>query len=887
MLRPSPLCSSRPAPRSSVHRSFPYDHLYTSSERLRGVDAYRAIRRSGVSPWNSTSPSSLNTCAPRRPLSAGVQQANRQGSCSAASPSTDNHGVLPNNNNSWIRRSAEYPSQTPRGHGGNTNYTGAAPLAAENTATLPALPRLSPYACPTPAAPTAPPPPTGASRDFSQPQSFTTPLRSSSLSTAASDAWTHLERNREELAAAAPFGLYEARRVSKPDARPPVQLLLSQLSVRKVSLQAIDAAVGPLLLRGVLGESSVPFCTDCAWPMLDKGGADDGHRADMAQTFAASWPATTVREVVSHASPTAPPRSVFCECYVNNTSLNSPLQLRSEAFVGRSVFTLEELIEAASVDVQNPNPVEVVLRDDSAAVVGRLSFAVALLPLPCCTVHVSDVAVLPDPLQADDGCGGAVEGRRRVPRAAVHEGELELSLVAPSTAVAFSDFAVVPADFRTPAVARWSALPPFCFYEGATGTAAEEDASAGQPHRSVPSSPWSGLWVIGELLYYPSSQQSRSRTRVLLGTFAIPGPASSAPLTTAPLYQTDVSSALSQHRPGPHASAKRTYPFQVPLHISSEGGRWMTVRDCWVRGVVETWTETTPSNAFTLGRGREARDAELHGRAAVPFSVERMRNAAASQKGEEGPFAPTLPPPRSAESSAERLRAQRVSELRFMNHTNSSTTEMATATATAVPSVPNVSGLSRQPHHLQHPSTTPSSHSPLPQQPSVPQEDAALQRVQERQQALIRRVEYRLAEVQRQRQHLKKEMATQYAQAAAEENAVLEEFGILESEWNEAETAYRKATTQLAELQQLHADRTADHDAYLAEQEQALEEVARERAEALSLRAQLETLQAQVEGHITAEQQRYASRAAIARADEQTRWLVEVEAKIAAAESQQ
>lgn len=396
----------------------------------------------------------------------------------------------------------------------------------------------------------------------------------------------------------------------------------------------------------------------------------------------------------------------------------------------------------------------------------------------------------------------------------LQEGELAISLVAPQqlsldaaaggASSRGTGAAPAVADLRTPAMARWTALPAFSFTDTASrSSVSEAEGAAPQPPL-----------VAGELLYYPASTaRLESRAPILLGTFSVPPPASHSAST-----------------------ASASYTFHVPLRTSPAGARWMAMGDCWVRGGVETWEEAS-AKACT----------------AAPVRAANTETNSAFQR-----YAPL--------SSPERQQQQRVERV---NHSGA-----------IAPASVGVTPLAQQ--HLVPPPTPP--------------EDIAMQRVRERQEALLHRVEFRLAEVRQQRANIQAEMAAQDAAAAAEESAIVEEYGLLEAQQLEVDAAYREAAAQLAELQQLHADQTADQtaeqEAYLAEQTQALEEVAQERAEAVELRAQLEALQVQMKAHMAAEQQRYdarveRTRAAIGRVEANARWLTEVEAKIAAAECDQ
>jgi hypothetical protein len=761
-------------------------------------------------------------------------------------------------------------------------------------------------------------------------------MRSSAVppsTTASTDVLAHFS-GVAELTATPLHGLYPSRGPASKSAAPPaVQLQLSRLAVRQLELcTAADTAPGPLLLRGVFDDAVEGFCTDSVWPTMEGDWGNSTQHGDIVQTFSAAWPATTITEVVDLSTQTvsaAPSRALVCECYVNNTPPNAPPQLRSETFLGRCEVALDALVEAATSETLHLNRVEAALRDDiSGAVVGRLSFAVALLPLPRRIVRLTNVVVLPDPLRADDE-NGVDNGyrynrkvddgrRRRVPQEAAYEGELGLSLAAPTeaapAAAATDNLVITAADFRTPAAVRWTSLPVFSFYEAPSPASQNAEEATGQGSPALRSPQQEAPLVMGELYYCPSRQlhpsgsrrssvQSSCRPQVLLGTFAIPPPPPTTPkpgsavtaaATMAP-YQADISASYCSLRSNSYAGVS-SYPFQVQLRTSAEGGRWMAMGDCWVRGVVETWTEAVQELGGMRAR-RGDQSSTAYGRAVAstsasgtggPGTANSLGLTGVAQGGRAAaPTTPPSSPPRpcsaaSSSGSAERLQEQRAADVYLL-------TSQVKDSNTGV----------RTPQPPTHPSTPPPppASSTLPcaatvPTPTVRQEDIALQRVRERQEALIQRVEYRLAEVRQQRRHLKDEMVAQEAQATAEENAVVEEFGLLENQQIEANAAYREATARLAELQRLHADRIAEHDAYLAEQSRALDEVARERAEAVELRAQLEALQTQMRAHMAAEQQRYAARvehtrAAMGRVEANTRWLTELEAKIAAAESRQ
>ncbi|KAK7200471.1 hypothetical protein NESM_000101700 [Novymonas esmeraldas] len=613
----------------------------------------------------------------------------------------------------------------------------------------------------------------------------------------------------------------------------------------------VSGPASPLLLRGAVTGTGVRFATESAWPeppshrdqQTRRGVHGEPAGSPTCVVWTSSLAEATIDMIESRCDEDeggSLPQTLVLECYAAarwqgpTTSGGAIQQLTEDRYIGRCHVSLRDLrANTDAVDACVPGEVEAVLRDGFGAPVGRVCFDAALTVLVQRTVRLGDVVVLPDPLRADEV-----------------RGELEVALVPPLFEAAEAGreeepdtMVLVSADSRSPGAARWTALPPISYLD-------EPDAATPllRGHLYCCDYGREGEHPAGSPPQPNGRPQMSPPRRVLLGTFTIPPP---PPRTGRAAHH----GSMSPRRLSDYAAAwcpAPLYHFEVPLHPPGDGGHRIASGECWVRGAVETWT--VPQ----VGTEAEADDVYNPSESAPrpPQMPPHVRHH----------WTPTPPSHGAASATA-------------LNENGHPVTEAVRGDATAV------NGISPSPWRpAAFGSVVPA---PPPPPPSPPEEDAALQQVRERQEALIERVEQRLAAVVERRQELQREMAAAAAQARQEENAIAEEYGQLESDLKEAEAAYEAAAGELVELREYCAARASEHDAYAAEQQRALAEVARERQEASAMRQQLELLRAQMAEHLAVEQQRCAARvaqtqAAMEQVDESARWLTEVEAKIAA-----
>ncbi|KAG5490275.1 hypothetical protein JKF63_00395 [Porcisia hertigi] len=632
-------------------------------------------------------------------------------------------------------------------------------------------------------------------------------------------------------------------------------LSLSEFSIVSLDLATVGVPSAPLLLRGTVSGTRFRLTTELAWATPEpsrQNAASWGGKETPASTWTVVWPAFSVMDTIEvpcalqgvHAES---PQPIFVlECYIGTDSGEcvtcTALQPAEEEYVGRCQLPLEDMtISGRPDEVSRPNQIEVVLRDRFGSSVGRVRFRAALQALLQRTVRLRNVAVFQDALHVD----GTRSSHYRNAAPFLYEGEVGLALKGLCSAVEGegedSVITVVPADSRTPAAVRWTALPSVSFYDTLD---------------TVGASSLSPLPLLMGHLYYTAPMQgacTRSdgwgspkrdmqRRRILLGTIAIPQP----PPPPCHSSHGHWDSALLHRREEYFSgqSLPSQYEFQMPLRVSDEGSQLMGMSDYWVRGIVETWT--TPQSAVQTGarvvdRGSSSVSHPSPTPRLAPTTTMTGQTANVVRAALHG-----RSPPRHQESSVsdavltDERRTDREEALGGRGHQRARQACYINASAAAAPA----NGASPPAEHL---AVSPAS---IVSQ-SKPQEDVVFEWMHKRYEALIYRVEQRLANVQRRRHDLQDEMIAQAEHARREESVIAEEYSLLENQLMEAEAAYQEAVEQLVELR--------GHHAHEARQRHTLAGAARERLELLELQQQLEALRAQMTEQLVLELQQHAA----------------------------